>query len=202
MIFATAIFLSLAASSLAQSNWTIPAGFDLNQVTPQTRSSWCLGQRNSCPKICGGSASVNRCEPSTLEFTCTCSNGTEANVAPYQVTIPFYVCQENYGQCIGRSNTQDGDEECKAGLAECGTLNASAPDTATSTTSTSTTLPTETSSSDNDSNDSNEENQNESEPTTTDSSEDPEPTDGAMRLMQNYGLSVFATVVVAAFAML
>ncbi|KAL4866385.1 hypothetical protein BDV12DRAFT_172906 [Aspergillus spectabilis] len=200
MIYTTAIFLSLAAPILAQSNWTLPTGFDLNQVDPQTRASWCLGQRNSCPKICGGSASVNRCEPSTLDFTCTCSNGTEANVAPYQVTIPFYVCQENYGQCISRSTTQDGDDECKAGLADCGTLNASAPDTAssTSTTSTSTTLPTETSSS----SDNNDENQEATEPTPTDSSDSPEETDGAMRLMQNYGLAGFATVVVAAFAML
>jgi hypothetical protein len=40
------------------------------------------------------------------------------------------------------------------------------------------------------------------EATTTDSSDSPTETDGAMRLMQNYGLAGFATVIVAAFALL
>ncbi|KAI9370487.1 hypothetical protein BJX61DRAFT_544568 [Aspergillus egyptiacus] len=194
MIYTT-IFLSLAAQVLAQSNWTLPAGFDLNQVDSQTKSAWCLGQRNACPKICGGSASINRCDDDTLDFDCTCSNGTAASVELYKETVPFYVCEENFAQCISRSNSLDGDEECKAGREQCGSLNASAPST-TSTSTTSTTLPTETGSSTND------ESQSETTPTPTGSAEDNTPTDGAMRLMQNYGLAGFATVMVAAFAML
>ncbi|KAL4919375.1 hypothetical protein BDW62DRAFT_179451 [Aspergillus aurantiobrunneus] len=191
----TAIFLALIAPILAQSNWTIPAGFDLAQVDSSTRANWCLGQRNNCPKICGGAARINNCESDTLEFTCTCSNGTDANVAPYEGTIPFFVCQENYRQCILQSNTQEGDEVCTDGLNQCGSLNASAPTTTSSSSTPSATQSSETGASSND-------DQSGSEPTTTDSSDSPTETDGAMRLMQNYGLAGFATVVVAAFALL
>ncbi|KAL3477857.1 hypothetical protein BJX99DRAFT_225470 [Aspergillus californicus] len=192
MIYTT-IFLSLVAPILAQSNFTFPTGFDLTQVDTQTKSSWCLSERNNCPKICGGAASVNRCDTDTLDFTCTCSNGTEADVSLYEGTIPFYVCQENYAQCIDRSTTQDGDDECTASLNECGSLNASAP-TTTSSSSTSTASSTETSTSTSSDN-------AESTATTTDSADSPDETDGAMQLMQNYGLVGFATVIVAAFTM-
>ncbi|KAL4955032.1 hypothetical protein BDW69DRAFT_128841 [Aspergillus filifer] len=185
--------LGLVASTVAQSNYTFPSGFDLNQVDTSERASWCLAQRNNCPKICGGAASANRCDSTTLDFTCTCSNGTEADVSPYQGTIPFYVCQEEYKQCIEQSSTQDGDQICTDGLDTCGTLNASATTTTSSTSSSSTPTSTETSTSTSDDSD---------EPTTTDSANEETPTDGAMQLMQNYGLAGFATVVVVAFSLL
>ncbi|KAL4811541.1 hypothetical protein BDV18DRAFT_129570 [Aspergillus unguis] len=195
MIYAP-IVLALVAPIVAQSNWTLPSGFDLSQIDSQTRSNWCLSERNNCPKICGGVASENRCTPDTLDFTCTCSNGTDADVSLYEGTIPFYVCQAEYGQCISQSSTQDGDEACKEGLNQCGSLNASAT-TTTSSSSTSST-PTSTSSSSSDSDDSS----SSSEASTTDDADSPTETDGAVALMQNYGLAGFATVVVAAFALL
>ncbi|KAL2821040.1 hypothetical protein BJX63DRAFT_252620 [Aspergillus granulosus] len=196
MIYTT-LLLSLAAPILA-SNYTFPAGFNLGLVSSQDKAAWCRGQRNTCPEICGGVATANRCDLDTLDFTCTCSNGTEANVEPYINTVPYYVCQSNYGQCIDLSTTQDGDDLCTEGLNACGTLNASAPSTTSSSTSSSsstTSLPTETSTS-------TDEDDAESTPTTTDSAESPEESDGAMSLMQNFGLAGFATVVVVAFGML
>lgn len=193
----TKIFLSLGlvAPILAQSNYTFPDGFDLNQVESTTKSGWCRGQLNNCPPVCGGSAKVNRCDSETLEFTCTCSNGTEARVEDYQGTIPFYVCEANYEQCISHSSTQDGDDKCIAGKEECGSKNASAPTTTSSSPTSSTTLSSETSSSPNG-------DQSGNDATATDSSDSSTPTDGAMSLMQNYGLAGFATVVVAAFTLL
>ncbi|KAL4781177.1 hypothetical protein BJX76DRAFT_360182 [Aspergillus varians] len=194
MIYAT-IFLSLVAPILAQANWTLPAGFDLNQIDASTKSSWCLGNRNACPLVCGGSATVNRCDQTTLDFTCTCSNGTDADMSLYEGTVPFYVCQEEYKQCISLSSTQDGDDECKVGFNQCGSLNASAPTSTSTSSTTSTTLSSATSTSTSESG-------NGSEATATDSSDSPAETDGAMRLMQSYGWAGFATVVVAGFALL
>ncbi|OJJ05383.1 hypothetical protein ASPVEDRAFT_55286 [Aspergillus versicolor CBS 583.65] len=193
----TKIFLSLGlvAPILAQSNYTFPDGFDLGQVESTEKSGWCRGQLNNCPQVCGGSSKVNRCDSDTLEFTCTCSDGTEANVEEYQDTIPFYVCQANYKQCISHSSTQDGDDVCTAGMDKCGSKNASAPTTTSSSPSSSTTLSSETSGSSNG-------DQSGNEATATDSSDSSTPTDGAMSLMQNYGLAGFATVVVAAFTLL
>jgi len=132
----------------------------------------------------------------TLDFTCTCSNGTEADVEPYINTVPYYVCQNNYGQCINLSTTQDGDDLCTEGLDTCGSLNASAATTtSSSTTSTSSSTSTSTSTSTSG-------NEAETTPTTTDSADSPDETDGAMSLMQNLGLAGFATVVVVALGML
>ncbi|KAL2843674.1 hypothetical protein BJY01DRAFT_215588 [Aspergillus pseudoustus] len=192
MIYTT-LLLSLAAPILA-SNYTFPTGFNIGLVSAQDKAAWCRGQRNECPLICGGAATANRCDADTLDFTCTCSNGTDANVVPYINTVPYYVCQNNYGQCINLSTTQDGDDLCTEGLDSCGSLNASAQ-TTTSSSTTSTSSPTSTSTSTSG-------NEAETTPTTTDSADSPDETDGAMSLMQNLGLAGFATVVVVAFGML
>lgn len=69
-------------------------------------------------------------------------------MSAYQNTIPFFVCQENYKQCIqNHPNDLDGQNQCKAN-AKCGTLNATAMEDSASTTSAaaaSTTLSTATS---------------------------------------------------------
>jgi activator of HSP90 ATPase len=74
-----------------------------------------------------------------LNFTCTCENGTTPDVSLYQNTIPFFVCQENYIQCVNNHpNDLQGQEYCK-GNATCGTLNATATQTTTTTSAASTT---------------------------------------------------------------
>ncbi|KAA8642143.1 uncharacterized protein ATNIH1004_011084 [Aspergillus tanneri] len=139
---------ALVASAAAASNYTFPSGFDLNQVNPTTRASWCVAERNSCPKICGGVANANSCDPQTLDFTCTCSNGTDADVSPYEQTVPYFVCQENYAQCIQRSTSLNDEDKCKDDRKECGSLNATEGSSSSSSTTMSTTsLPTSTGSS-------------------------------------------------------
>ena len=58
----------------------------------------------------------------------------------YIQTVPFYVCQATYGQCVAaHPNDLDGQDACKA-AAVCGTKNATAlASTTTSTTAASTT---------------------------------------------------------------
>lgn len=71
---------------------------------------------------------------STLKFSCICSDGTVPDVSQYIETVPFYVCEANYGQCINaHPNDAEGQRACKA-AANCGSKNASAEDTTSSTT--------------------------------------------------------------------
>lgn len=115
-------------------------------------------------------------------------------MTPYKGTIPFYVCEAKYGQCIEQSNTLEGDEKCKEGRESCGTKDPSP--TTTSSTSTPSTTQTSTSTS------SSDESSTSTEPTNTESAESPTETGGAVTLVQHYGLAGFATVVAAAFALL
>ncbi|KAG2412612.1 hypothetical protein HFD88_010169 [Aspergillus terreus] len=180
------ILLASLVASVTASNYTFPDGFDLNQVKPTDKAAWCLAQRNSCPKICGGAASANTCDTQTLQFSCKCSNGTEADVSPYQETIPFFVCYANYGQCISRSTTQDEDEKCTEGRDQCGKLNASDASSSSSTTSSSVSLPTETSSSSS--------GESSGSSTTTGSSAAATTSNAAMRLAQEHATGLMATV--------
>lgn len=73
---------------------------------------------------------------STLKFSCICADGSVPDVSPYIQTVPFYVCEETYGQCINaHPNDAEGQRACKD-AATCGTKNASAEDTTMSSTTT------------------------------------------------------------------
>lgn len=57
-------------------------------------------------------------------------------MTPYSQTVPFFVCQETYVQCIAsHPNDADGQRACKK-AAECGSKNASAVTTTASSSST------------------------------------------------------------------
>ncbi|PCH05887.1 Hypothetical protein PENO1_010580 [Penicillium occitanis (nom. inval.)] len=140
---AVLILAAFVAEATAYYNYTFPAGFNLGEVSSTKLGQWCQGERNTCPLVCGGAASANDCDATTLNFDCTCSNGTTPDLTPYKNTIPFYVCQENYGQCIANNpNDLDAQQACKAN-ATCGTIDLSAVSStsasASSTTAASTT---------------------------------------------------------------
>ncbi|KAI5302813.1 hypothetical protein KEM56_000333 [Ascosphaera pollenicola] len=127
MLSPTALFFaaSLAAlASVSAQNFEIPAGFNAGIVPDSDKTSWCQGQLTSCPKICpDGIASKNTCNPSTLSFNCVCGDGSTPNVAEYRNTLPFFVCEENFGQCINaHPNDLAGQKDCKSQRAQyCGT---------------------------------------------------------------------------------
>ncbi|EED21714.1 conserved hypothetical protein [Talaromyces stipitatus ATCC 10500] len=135
---AVLILAAFVAETTAYYNFTFPTGFNLGEVSSTILGQWCQGERNTCPQVCGGSASANDCDSTTLNFDCTCSNGTTPDLNPYENTIPFYVCQENYKQCIQNNpNDLDAQKQCKAN-ATCGTIildAASSTSAAPSTTS-------------------------------------------------------------------
>ncbi|OQD78435.1 hypothetical protein PENDEC_c001G05975 [Penicillium decumbens] len=134
------LFSTLAASALGATNsttYTFPQDFNIGLVKPDELNSWCQGQRNVCPDMCQGSTSSNSCDPSTLQFKCTCADGTTPDSSQYIETIPFYVCQATFGQCINaHPNDADGQKACKQ-AAQCATKNATAMASPSPSTSTS-----------------------------------------------------------------
>ena len=76
-----------------------------SSVPMAIRDSWCSDQQSSCPLLClqqtnTASTRSNTCSPSTLAWTCVCTDGTSPNVSEYSQTVPFYECQEAGNQCV------------------------------------------------------------------------------------------------------
>lgn len=62
----------------------------------------------------------------TLIYSCVCPNGTVPDSSAFQQTVPFFVCEANYGQCIDRNaNQAEAQAACRANQ-QCGTRNATA----------------------------------------------------------------------------
>ncbi|KAF6239096.1 hypothetical protein HO173_002968 [Letharia columbiana] len=115
MLSLTFLFISLVLSfAAAQSNTT----FDPTSVDLTEKNQWCQGETANCPTLCGGQTQTkaNSCTGSSLEFTCTCANGTgPSNIAAYQGTLPNFICEATFAQC---RIANPGSEACKT----CGTL--------------------------------------------------------------------------------
>lgn len=134
---AVLIVAAFVATASAEANYTFPAGFNITNVTSTELSAWCQGERNTCPLVCDGSTETNSCSynSTTIDFDCVCSNGTTPDLSPYEQTIPFYVCEETYIQCIANNpNDLDAQDSCKAN-ATCGTIDLSASSTTSSSAS-------------------------------------------------------------------
>ncbi|KAJ5498791.1 hypothetical protein N7453_007842 [Penicillium expansum] len=115
------IFLSALATAVMADNstdtYTFPAGFNIGLVSSSQLSDYCSAQRNTCPEICQQGTKLNSCDP----------------------TVPFFVCQDTYIQCVNsHPNDAEGQRACKK-AATCGSKNASAVTTTASTTTMSST---------------------------------------------------------------
>ncbi|OOF96349.1 hypothetical protein ASPCADRAFT_206542 [Aspergillus carbonarius ITEM 5010] len=97
----------------SQNNSTL----DPNSVPIQTRDQWCESQTSSCPLLClqlpntTGSPTANTCNPKTLVYDCTCSNGLSPNASQYSQTIPYFICTEENNQCVTQCN---GNSTCQS----------------------------------------------------------------------------------------
>ncbi|KAF1824300.1 uncharacterized protein K489DRAFT_335577 [Dissoconium aciculare CBS 342.82] len=80
----------------------------------------CLAQTQQCPQICGGLATKNTCDDSTLAWNCSCSNGNQPNISDYEQTVPGQICRTWFINCIAaHPDDADGQSGCKA--LQCGT---------------------------------------------------------------------------------
>ncbi|KIV77639.1 hypothetical protein, variant [Exophiala sideris] len=119
---------SVAASTTVSQSMPPAAtsGFNAGNVTSSDAFAWCHAQLNTCPQICGGSASSNQCDQTTFTYTCICANGTVPDCTAFTQTLPFYICQATYSQCINNNpNNAEGQATC-ATNEKCGTRNATA----------------------------------------------------------------------------
>jgi hypothetical protein len=130
----------------------------------------------------------------TLDFSCVCSNGTTPNVGLYMNTIPFFVCQATYAQCVAaHPNDLQGQQQCTDN-AKCGTLNATAQAAAASSSSaaaTSSSTPSSTSAS-----------TSATKSGSSTASTSAKATGMATKLGQDYGMGLMATMFAIAFKFL
>jgi len=130
------VVASFLVTGIAAQSSILPPGFDPTLISANDKFSWCQAELDTCPRICGGGYSKNQCNSVDLTFSCVCPNGTTPNVSAYKNTLPFFICEENRGQCIARHpNDAAGQQTCKDN-AKCGTLNATELDAASSSSTT------------------------------------------------------------------
>ncbi|KAH6646154.1 hypothetical protein BKA67DRAFT_95590 [Truncatella angustata] len=120
---------ALTVVSAGNSTFTI----DPNSVTLSLRASWCTSERNACTQICGN-APDNDCDVNTLSYSCTCDDGTSPDMNEYANSLPFYICQQAFTNCIAANvGSATGQANCTTSIQDnCGTKNASSAATTTS----------------------------------------------------------------------
>jgi hypothetical protein len=133
---------TFAVGIAAQSNYTYPSGFEPGQISPSQAASWCLSERNTCPEVCGDGTQQNQCDASALTFNCTCANGTVPDLSLYEGTLPYLICQANFGQCQSRNAGDLTAQQACTTQNICGslTVGAAAATTASTTTTASTAI--------------------------------------------------------------
>jgi hypothetical protein len=58
---------------------------------------------------------TNKSFQDTLNWECTCSSNSSApGLQYYTQTMPTFICESLFAQCISQTNTQKGSEECKS----------------------------------------------------------------------------------------
>ncbi|KAK8123095.1 hypothetical protein PG984_011765 [Apiospora sp. TS-2023a] len=102
-----------------------PSQWKLGNADAGAVVSWCTDQMNSCAELCTGPGlGANSCDHMTLNFACTCANGTAPGLTYYKRTMPTFICEETKKDCIDDANG-DAAAEKKCGDANkstCGTL--------------------------------------------------------------------------------
>ncbi|OQO07662.1 hypothetical protein B0A48_07359 [Cryoendolithus antarcticus] len=69
--------------------------------------------------------SPNTCDPTTLQYSCTCTNGNMPNISNYDQTVPSFICTEYIKECVAsHPNDLQGITNCRSIV--CGKANVSA----------------------------------------------------------------------------
>lgn len=82
-------------------------------------------------------ASANSTLQTTLEYSCTCSNGSAPGLEYYLQTLPTFICEQAFKDCIDANvGNARGQTNCTDNIqSQCGTINAQADEASTTTTS-------------------------------------------------------------------
>ncbi|KAL5121845.1 hypothetical protein ACEQ8H_000060 [Pleosporales sp. CAS-2024a] len=144
LVAASALALASAQSANQTFNTPIPCcSVSAGIVPSDQRSAWCEANINTCVDICGGQGNIasngNTCDDTTLQFTCQCSNGTNAAtaIAAYEQSVPAQMCEYWYGACVNATDQRLAQQyECeKAKNATCGTRKTSGSSSGSSSSS-------------------------------------------------------------------
>ncbi|KKF93700.1 hypothetical protein CFO_g3950 [Ceratocystis platani] len=131
-----------AVVNLTYGNTTVNIG----SIDASEKSAYCRGQRNTCDQLCSDGTDTNTCDTSTLDYTCTCSDGeAPSNLSLFSTSMDAYLCEAAYSQCISASTGDaTAQKACKTNIEDkCGKKDVSEAASSSSTTS-STTLSTAT----------------------------------------------------------
>ncbi|KAK6437607.1 hypothetical protein LTR95_006186, partial [Oleoguttula sp. CCFEE 5521] len=124
-LLAVAAFATSAFAQSTENTTGTSLTINTGSVDSVVRQSWCLAQTNSCPILCGGQASPNTCDPTTLQYSCTCTNGNMPNISNYDQTVPSFICTEYIKECVAsHPNDLQGITNCRSIV--CGKANVSA----------------------------------------------------------------------------
>jgi len=161
MFAKSTIVVALLVSFVAAQGTTTNSTIDPATVDDTTKSQWCSSEITVCGDLCGGDNTANSCDPSTLNSTCTCANGTAPGLQYYTGSLDTFICEQIYANCISAGeNDAAAQKVCTTARDKnCGTLDpdnftaavtstsssASATATAASTTGSSTGSSTSTS---------------------------------------------------------
>ncbi|KAK5987345.1 hypothetical protein PT974_11472 [Cladobotryum mycophilum] len=125
-----AVLVALAATAVTAQvqNFTSSLNMtvDPNTVPQQQRAVWCQAQTNTCQLLCGSNTDQNDCNQANLSYDCTCSSNHSApGLQFYTQTMPTFVCQQLFSQCIAQNaGSQDSQKACKTNIEKlCGTIN-------------------------------------------------------------------------------
>ncbi|KAM0806664.1 hypothetical protein AB5N19_07001 [Seiridium cardinale] len=124
------LFVILASATIVSagsSTFTI----DPSSVSLSQRATWCTSEINVCGDVC--TASQNSCDPSTLDYDCACSDGTTPDMNEYVNSLPYFICEQAYENCItDNAGNAAGQGNCTTSIKDkCGTKNATDPTTST-----------------------------------------------------------------------
>ncbi|KAK7421087.1 hypothetical protein QQX98_002445 [Neonectria punicea] len=129
MRFSLALVAVAAAAVSAQTqNYTssLDMTIDPGTVEQRDRASWCQAQTNTCDLLCDDATNDNSCTQSDLSWECTCSsNSSTPGLQYYTQTVPTFICEELYSQCIAtNAGSASGQKECTKNIKDlCATQN-------------------------------------------------------------------------------
>lgn len=90
------------------------SGFDPSNVNINVRITWCDDNTNFCQNVClnktWGAPINDHCDPSSLNWHCTCGNGKNPSPDIYTFPVMHYVCQHEVYQC--QNSCATGDLRC------------------------------------------------------------------------------------------
>ncbi|KAI8724981.1 hypothetical protein NCS52_00067900 [Fusarium sp. LHS14.1] len=114
--FALAVSVVTAQTTVQDYDSSLNMTIDPGTVDFGTRAGWCNAQQDTCDTLCKDDTEENDCTAETLAWECACSsNSSTPGLQYYTQTMPTFICQELFAQCISQNaGSQSGQRDCKS----------------------------------------------------------------------------------------